>query len=98
MSAAQKAGYEDIHIFIDAEMITKETREKWRSWRIKEVEREERNMPLAVNILLGDACKMYNNAQVHYSSEADNDDTLAAYATCVLMPLLMPAVDHHVKT
>ncbi len=50
----------------------------------------ERGMPVCVNILLGDAFrgfsehshlqKGYSRVSVHYSSEADNDDTLAAYA------------------
>ena len=44
-----------------------------------QVEKEERNMPLCLSTLLGEAFARCN-ATVHYSLEADNDDTLAAYA------------------
>ena len=79
IDAAARSGYEQVEIFIDAERKTEETWDKWRSRRIEEVMKERRNMPLSVNILLGDAFKA-NKVKVHYSSEADNDDTLASYA------------------
>ena len=44
-----------------------------------QVEREERRMPLCLSSLLGEALASCG-ATVHYSLEADNDDTLAAYA------------------
>ena len=45
-----------------------------------QVEREERNMPLNLSTLLGEVFARCRDATVHYSLEADNDDTLAAYA------------------
>ena len=44
-----------------------------------QVRQEERNMPLCLNVLLGEAFAA-NGATVCYSFEADSDDTLAAYA------------------
>ena len=79
VAAAYATGIDDLVAFIDAGSVTAEAQNKWRSRREREVRMGERSVPHAWSTLLGD---MFRRAgvDVYYSLEADNDDTLAAYA------------------
>jgi len=52
---------------------------EWKQRREKEVEGRERNVPQGVNRLMGDMFARLG-VRVHYSLEADNDDTLVSHA------------------
>ena len=78
VESAKKSGVE-LKVFIDADMLTKEAKKKWKTRREREVRKSERRSPQGMNAILGDAF-MENGVSVLYSWEADNDDTLAAYA------------------
>jgi len=75
----RNTGYEPI-VFIDGCNITEEAQNKWKQRREKEVKSGKRNVPQNLNLLFHNIFKE-NNVKVHFSFEADNDDTLAAYAS-----------------
>ncbi|KAF9108679.1 hypothetical protein BGX27_008263, partial [Mortierella sp. AM989] len=66
-------------VFIDASIESEEAILKWKTRREEEVIRGVRNMPQGLSTLLGDLFKLCG-VQVCYSTEADNDDTLASHA------------------
>ncbi|KAG0287898.1 hypothetical protein BGZ96_008262, partial [Linnemannia gamsii] len=68
-----------LKVFLDAYIETDEAILKWRSRREKEVRDRIRNMPQAMNVLLGEMFTMAG-VVVAYSVDADNDDTLASHA------------------
>ena len=68
-----------IRVFIDAATQSDEAIEKWQKRREAEVMNEIRDVSQGMNTLLGDAFQE-NDVEVFYSKEADNDDTLAAFA------------------
>lgn len=82
----RKEGYEPV-IFIDGCNITEETQKKWADRRENEVKSGVRGVPQNMNLLFFELFRE-NGVEVHFSYEADNDDTLAAYADfydgCVL--------------
>jgi len=78
VDAAKKSGWL-IEAFIDAATVTNEAINKWKSRREKEVKNEERAMPQGCQSLLGDMFKRAG-VRVHYSLEADCDDTIVSYA------------------
>jgi len=78
VDAAQKSGW-TLEIFIDAAAKTNETIDKWKSRRENEVLKGIRNLPQGCNSLLGDMFKRAG-IKVHYSLEADCDDTIISYA------------------
>ncbi|KAI8918998.1 hypothetical protein DFJ77DRAFT_507846 [Powellomyces hirtus] len=75
---ARNANYRLV-VFIDAAIQSPEAILKWRSRRAREVRTQTRTMPLGVSSLIGDAFRKCG-VRVLYSLDADNDDTLAAYA------------------
>ena len=78
VEASRCSGW-DLVIFIDATTQTEETKIKWRNRRESEVREGRRNVPQGALHLIGDMFKD-NGVPVHYSFEADNDDTLAFHA------------------
>ncbi|KAK5827716.1 hypothetical protein F5H01DRAFT_332115 [Linnemannia elongata] len=68
-----------LKVFLDAYIETDEALQKWRSRREKEVRLRTRNMPQAMNVLIGEMFSMAG-IEVAYSVDADNDDTLASHA------------------
>jgi hypothetical protein len=68
-----------LEIFIDGVYITNEACKKWKVRREKEVRKGERRVPQSTNILFGDLFREKGVA-VHYSIEADNDDSMASWA------------------
>jgi hypothetical protein len=78
VEASRYSGW-DLVIFIDATTQTEETKIKWRERREREVREGRRNVPQGALHLIGDMFKD-NGVPVHYSFEADNDDTLAFHA------------------
>eukprot|EP00798_Chlamydomonas_sp_ICE-L_P007432 gene7432-566_t len=79
VAAAEMSGFTSIVVFIDAFILTDETDQKWRERRIRDVDQEKRDVPQAVQILLGEAFQEAG-VEVKFSLDQDNDDTLAAYA------------------
>ncbi|KAK3815319.1 MAG: hypothetical protein J3Q66DRAFT_441455 [Benniella sp.] len=75
---AKNANY-DIKVFIDASIESEEAINKWKKRRETEVRNGKRRFPQAMNTLLGDLFKRCG-VEVCYSTEADNDDTLASHA------------------
>jgi len=78
VEASRYSGW-DLVIFIDATTQTEETKIKWRERREREVREGRRNVPQGDLHLIGDMFKD-KGVPVHYSLEADNDDTLAFHA------------------
>jgi hypothetical protein len=78
VKAMKQANFE-IKIFIDEGLESEEAIDKWRSRRENEIKKEEKYMPQGMSIFLGDMFKS-QGVPVYYSLEADNDDTVAAYA------------------
>jgi len=68
-----------LEIFIDLKTITDEATNKWRRRREKEVRDQTRKIPQGANLIIGEIFKI-NGVKVHYSLEADCDDTIASYA------------------
>lgn len=66
-------------VFIDVANVSHETIGKWRARREREVAEGTKNVHHGMSILLGDAFREAG-VEVRYSLDADNDDTLAAYA------------------
>ena len=79
VKASKNSGYE-MEVFIDAGIETEEAILKWRTRREMEVSKGERNMPQAMNVLLGEMFAL-QGIKVHYST-VDNDDTIVAFAVC----------------
>jgi len=65
--------------FLDQAAMTAEAQVKWRTRRQREVRKGERKVPQGALRLLGDMLAE-NGVGVRYSTEADNDDTLASHA------------------
>jgi hypothetical protein len=65
--------------FLDDTVISAEAMSKWQHRREVEVQQGKKNVPHGMNSMLGE---MFGKCGVDvlYSSEADNDDTIAAYA------------------
>ena len=78
VQAASRSGVK-LRAFIDESTNSDEASEKWRSRREKEVKTGTRMVPQGATVLMGDMLKMCG-AEVCYSMEADNDDTLAFHA------------------
>jgi hypothetical protein len=76
--SAQNSGW-TLEVFIDMAAVTDETLIKWKNRRKKEIKERVRNMPQGCNALLGEMFKRAG-VRVHYSYEADCDDTIVAYA------------------
>lgn len=76
---AAKASNIQIKLFFDCDNPTEEAINKWVLRREKEVEEGFRTMPATSGFLLGNMFSHFG-IETHYSYEADNDDTLAAYA------------------
>eukprot|EP00199_Chlamydomonas_sp_CCMP681_P002573 CAMPEP_0119105494 /NCGR_PEP_ID=MMETSP1180-20130426/3434_1 /TAXON_ID=3052 ORGANISM="Chlamydomonas cf sp, Strain CCMP681" /NCGR_SAMPLE_ID=MMETSP1180 /ASSEMBLY_ACC=CAM_ASM_000741 /LENGTH=326 /DNA_ID=CAMNT_0007090545 /DNA_START=1 /DNA_END=978 /DNA_ORIENTATION=+ len=78
VDAFRRTGWEPI-VFIDAALKTSEAQLKWQRRRKEEVKKEEKRVPQANSVILGE---LFSDAgvQVHYSLASDPDDTLAAYA------------------
>jgi hypothetical protein len=78
VNASAKAGY-TLKAFLDDTNITAEAMAKWQRRREDEVKQGKKNVPHGMNSMLGE---MFGKCgvEVLYSSEADNDDTIAAYA------------------
>lgn len=66
-------------VFIDDTNQTEETQKKWRLRREKEVADRERRVPQGSNRMVGEMFLKFK-VPVHYSTEMDNDDTIAEYA------------------
>ncbi|KAK3815321.1 MAG: hypothetical protein J3Q66DRAFT_344315 [Benniella sp.] len=75
---AKNADFE-IKVFIDAFTESEEAINKWRQRRENEVRNGVRRLPQGMNTLLGELFKRCG-VEVCYSTEADNDDTLASHA------------------
>jgi len=77
-NAATKSGWTMV-VYLDQATMTVEAIKKWRSRREKEVRKGERMVPQGALRLVGD---MFTRCgiEVHYSVEADNDDTIASHA------------------
>ncbi|KAF9362897.1 hypothetical protein BGX34_005304, partial [Mortierella sp. NVP85] len=75
---AKNANFE-LKVFIDAFAETEEAIKKWKQRREIEVRDGVRRLPQGMNSLLGDLFKRCR-VEVCYSTEADNDDTLASHA------------------
>eukprot|EP01112_Ceratiomyxa_fruticulosa_P008620 TRINITY_DN2232_c0_g1_i1.p1 TRINITY_DN2232_c0_g1~~TRINITY_DN2232_c0_g1_i1.p1 ORF type:complete len:599 (-),score=95.50 TRINITY_DN2232_c0_g1_i1:200-1996(-) len=86
VNASTKLGFKVV-AFLDESNITPETINKWRTRREREVRGNERNIIQAFGSFVGEYFKR-NNVEVHYSLEADNDDTLVSFAfskqACIL--------------
>ncbi len=78
VDAAGRSGW-TLEVFIDDWCQTSEAMETWRLRREKEVRKRTRKVPQAVNRLFGDMFTRLG-VRVHYSHEADNDDTIVAHA------------------
>ncbi|KAJ3044734.1 hypothetical protein HDV00_001138 [Rhizophlyctis rosea] len=78
VAAATRSGYQ-LKIFIDAVNQTGEAVAKWEKRREKEVREGVRRMPQGLSVLIEEAFRKCR-VDVCYSYDADNDDTLAAYA------------------
>lgn len=65
--------------FIDQSIMTAEAQAKWRKRREREVRLGVRTVPHGCLRLLGDLLEEHG-IPIHYSVEADNDDTLASHA------------------
>ncbi len=78
VETARRSKFE-LEIFIDDAVQTEEAYIKWRDRREKEVARRNRGMPQGMNRLIGDMFKK-EGIRVHYSLEADNDDTIVSHA------------------
>ncbi len=91
VEASRCSGW-DLVIFIDATTQTEETKMKWRERREREVREGRRNVPQGALHLIGDMFKD-KGVPVHYSLEADNDDTLAFHAHTENASVLSDDVD-----
>jgi DNA-directed RNA polymerase subunit RPC12/RpoP len=69
----------DLRVFIDATRLTPEAQNKQTSRTTRRIIKEDYDYPPFKETLLGDAFKLLD-IPVYYSFEADNDDTIAAYA------------------
>jgi len=69
-----------LSVFIDNSIATHETLQTWKARREKEVKNQSKNVPQGCSLLLSDAFKRYD-VPVHHSFNADNDDTIIAFAT-----------------
>lgn len=78
VQAAKNSGW-NLLVFIDSKTVSGKAQLTWKKRREKEVEQRKRNMPQGTNVLLGDLFSRCN-VEVHYSLEADCDDTVAAFA------------------
>jgi hypothetical protein len=78
VDAVTKAGYA-LKVFLDDTKISSEAMSKWRLRRVLEIENSRKNVPHGLSAMLGE---MFRRCGIEalYSSDADNDDTLAAYA------------------
>lgn len=76
--AIRRSGY-DLFVFFDAEHMSYETIHKWTKRREADVRKEWNTLPAKAGYLLGMYFR-WCKVPVHYSFEADNDDTIAAYA------------------
>jgi hypothetical protein len=66
-------------IFIDESVESEEAIQKWKTRREKEIIQEKKGVPQGMSTFLGDIFRK-EGIPVLYSLDADNDDTLAAYA------------------
>ncbi|KAL6057025.1 RNase NYN domain-containing protein [Balamuthia mandrillaris] len=78
VKAARQSGW-TLELFIDDRIQTTETEAKWRKRREKEIRMGTRRVPQGANRLLGDMFA-HLRVPIHYSHEADNDDTIVAHA------------------
>jgi hypothetical protein len=69
----------DLRVFIDATRLTSEAQNKQTTRTARRIVKEDYEYPPFKETLLGDAFKLFG-VPVYYSFEADNDDTIAAYA------------------
>ncbi|KAJ3328939.1 hypothetical protein HDU76_008991 [Blyttiomyces sp. JEL0837] len=76
--AARNSGWV-VNSFIDASIKSTEAQKKWTERREAEIKNGIRNVPQGLQTLLG-SCLEANAVKVFYSKDADNDDTLAAFA------------------
>jgi hypothetical protein len=76
---AARASNLQLEIFIDAAIITGDTLKTWKERREKEVKKGNRGVPQGTNILLGEMFASFG-IPVHYSAEADCDDTIISHA------------------
>jgi hypothetical protein len=78
VNASTRSGY-TLKAFIDDTIVSAEAMSKWKRRREDEVRKGKKNVPHGMNSMLGE---MFGKCGVHvlYSAEADNDDTIAAYA------------------
>jgi hypothetical protein len=78
VDASTRAGY-SLKAFLDDTNISAEAMSKWQLRREDEVKKGKKNVPHGMNSMLGE---MFGKCgvEVLYSAEADNDDTIAAYA------------------
>eukprot|EP00755_Sulcionema_specki_P000566 Sspe_Gene.115389::Locus_102677_Transcript_1_1_Confidence_1.000_Length_1200::g.115389::m.115389 len=66
-------------VFLDDHIATDETWAKWRSRREAEVIEEKRTVPTGVTRMMAEVFSSCG-VEVHFSKEADNDDTIASFA------------------
>jgi hypothetical protein len=78
VKAATKSHFK-LKVFIDDAMPSEETERKWRSRRVKEILKGERNVPPCLSRMLGE---MFIDCDVEaiYSDEKDSDTTIACFA------------------
>jgi hypothetical protein len=78
VDSSARSGYR-LTAFLDDTNISAEAMTKWRHRREDEVKKGRKNVPHGMNSMLGEMFRKCG-VEVLYSSEADNDDTIAAYA------------------
>jgi hypothetical protein len=78
VDAAKTSGI-TIKAFLDEGTVSAEAGATWKSRRVREIVKGEKNVPQGAAVLLGDMLRKCG-VEVCYSSERDNDDTLAFHA------------------
>jgi hypothetical protein len=78
VTSLQRDGW-TLEVFLDAAIQSEEAQQKWISRREQEVTKSKRLVPQGANVMLGEMFR-HCGVRVHYSLDADNDDTIMAHA------------------